>query len=85
MVVLYTSSAIACAILGFCIMAITRYTLGWARTGGYVLAAIGTAHVGLGYTILAGNYNGVGLLCTLVSFVLPYWMYVRERLATNTY
>jgi len=85
MVVLYTSTAVACTILGLGIMAITRYTLGWARTGGYVLAAIGSAHAGLGYTILAGKYDGVALLCTLTSGILPYWMYVRERLAKSTY
>jgi len=72
-------------LIGFGIIAITRYTLGWARTGGYVLAAIGFSHTGLGYTIWAGKYDGVALLCTLTSLAIPYWMYVRERLSARTY
>jgi len=85
MIVLYTSISMLIMILGWVIVGITRYTLGRARVGGFVLAAIGSAHVGLGYTIWSGKYDGVALLCTITSFVIPYWMYVRERLAANVY
>jgi len=78
--VLYTSITVVTLLAGCAIVGITRYTLGRARDGGFILIVIGSSFSSLSYTLWTGKYDGVALLGTLVAYGSLWWVYIRRRL-----